>query len=274
MDLGNIDAQSLLEAIQRLQGESSADAIGSQSDDDLAIHALENRFSGNLAYSRSRGWHTFPADAHHWHADAEGDDVTATVQSMLRDLRRSERDQRKGKYLGSRQRRDNVVDMLKGLPEVRFAGEWDSEPYLLAAPNGVIDLRTGELRAGEPGQRITRAVTVAYDPEAEAPRWERFIAEIFAHDPELPGYVQRLLGYGITGSTREQCFAVLFGAGANGKSTLLTTLRELLGDHAVTVPCHSPGPVQALRPPARSGLRQSQALCGPPWLRGCRPAVR
>ncbi|CAL9530967.1 hypothetical protein SUDANB176_04051 [Streptomyces sp. enrichment culture] len=204
------------------------------SDDDLAMHALNTQFGGNLAYSRSLGWAIF--GDHYWARDSEGDDVIASVQTMLRELRKSEKDQRRSQYLGSRQRRDNVVDMLKGLPEVRYSGAWDAQEYLLAAPNGVIDLRTGELREGEPDQRITRAVTVAYDPAASCPRWERFIAEIFAHDPELPAYVQRLLGYGITGSTKEQCFAVLYGAGSNGKSTLLTTLRELLGDHAATVP--------------------------------------
>ncbi|MFF3464957.1 phage/plasmid primase, P4 family [Streptomyces sp. NPDC002619] len=236
MDLQNIDAQALLSALLQAQGDSSAEAIGTQSDDDLATYALDSRFGGSLAYSRSRGWHTFPDDGQHWQADPEGDEIVSTVQTMLRDLRKAEKDQRKAQYLGSRQRRDNVVDMLKGLPEVRYSGEWDRNPYLLAAPNGVIDLRTGEIDDGQPDQRITRAVTVAYDPDAKAPRWERFISEIFAHDPELPTYVQRLLGYGITGSTKEQCFAVLYGAGSNGKSTLLTTLRELLGDHAATVP--------------------------------------
>ncbi|MGW3779987.1 DNA primase family protein [Streptomyces sp. NPDC005091] len=236
MDLQNIDAQALLAALLQQQGDSSAEDLGTQSDDDLAAYALDRRFAGSLAYSRSLGWHTFPADAHHWHSDLEGDDVTSTIQTMLRDLRKAEKDQRKAQYLGSRQRRDNVVDMLKGLPAVRYGGEWDTDPYLLAAPNGVIDLRSGELRDGTPDQRVTRSVTVEYDPDATCPRWERFIAEVFAHDPDLPAYVQRLLGYGITGSTKEQCFGVLYGAGSNGKSTLLTTLRELLGDHAATVP--------------------------------------
>ncbi|WP_406717904.1 phage/plasmid primase, P4 family [Streptomyces althioticus] len=234
MDLSPETIAAALEQI--MQSASGNNTQGAMSDDDLALHALDTRFNGHLAHDRSRGWFHFPAHAHHWVNDADGDDVTATVQTMLRELRRTETDSAKAKSLGSRQRRDNVVSMLKGLPEVRYAGEWDAEPFLLAAPNGVIDLRTGALRDGEPDQRLTRAVTVDYEPAARAPRWERFVAEIFAHDPALPAYVQRLLGYGITGSTREQCFAVLYGAGANGKSTLLTTLRELLGSHAATVP--------------------------------------
>lgn len=232
----DLDTEKLEALLERLQAAPEADDIGTMSDDDLAIHALRNRFNGSLAFDRSRGWHSFPESAHHWHPDNEGDDVTSTVQSMLRDLRRDEKDQRRSQYLGSKQRRDNVVEMLKGLPEVRHSGEWDAHPDLLAAANGVIDLRTGEISAGSPSQRISKAVNVEYDPAAECPRWERFIAEIFAHDPELPGYIQRLLGYGLTGHTREQCFAVFYGEGSNGKSVLLTALRELLGDHAATVP--------------------------------------
>jgi putative DNA primase/helicase len=155
---------------------------------------------------------------------------------MLRELRKSEKDQRKSQYLASRQRRDNVVAMLKGLPQVTYSGEWDSAEHLLAAPNGVIDLRTGELHDGDPDQRITRSVSVPYDPAAECPRWRTFLAEVFAHDPELPAYVQRLIGYGAFGSNREQCFAVLWGEGSNGKSTFLTALRQIMGEHAATVP--------------------------------------
>jgi putative DNA primase/helicase len=126
--------------------------------------------------------------------------------------------------------------MLKGLPETRYSGEWDANPDLLAVPNGVVNLRTGVLDDGQPDQRITRAATVPYDPDAECPRWLRFLEEIFPDDPDMPAYIQRLLGYGITGRTSEQCFAVFYGAGSNGKSVLLTVLRKILGEHAATVP--------------------------------------
>ena len=143
MDLGNIDAQSLLAALQQLQGESSANDVGTMADDDLAIHALNNRFGGNLTFSKSLGWAMF--GEHYWTFNPDGDDVVSSVQTMLRELRKSEKDQRRSQYLGSRQRRDAVVDMLKGLPEVKYGGPWDHHEHLLAAPNGVIDLRTGEL---------------------------------------------------------------------------------------------------------------------------------
>ncbi|WP_245687132.1 DNA primase family protein [Streptacidiphilus griseoplanus] len=226
--------QQFLSMAQELNSQTQPD--GDMSEDDLAQHALETRFGGNLFFSRSKGWATFPAGNHFWIWDRHGDDVTAEVQTMLRELRAAERDQRKAQSLGGRTKRDNVVSLLKGLPDIRYSGEWDAHSMLLATPNGIIDLTTGDLTKGTPGQRITRVVNVEYDPDAACPRWEKFLDEVFEHDSELPRYVQRLLGYGITGSNKEQCFAVLFGEGANGKSTLLTVLRRILGDHAATVP--------------------------------------
>ncbi|WP_180685336.1 DNA primase family protein [Streptomyces gossypiisoli] len=233
MDLNSIDTGALLAALQELQAPTGPEAMG---DDDLALHALNSRFNGDITFSKALGWRYFPDGGPTWITDHNGDEVTGIVQTMLRDLRQSETDPRKSQYLASRQRRDNVVSMLRYLPELRYSGPWDSTEHLLAAPNGVIDLRTGELLEGAPDQRITRRVSVPYEPDALAPRWEKFVAEVFAHDPELPAYVQRLIGYGATGSNREQCFAVLYGEGSNGKSVFLTALREIMGEHAATVP--------------------------------------
>lgn len=105
---------------------------------------------------------------------------------------------------------------------------------MLSVANGTIDLRTQKLRDAQPDDLITRATEVAYDPKATAPRWLQFLTEIFAGDTELIRYVQRAVGYSFTGDTREQCFFILFGTGANGKSTFVETLCKLLGTHAET----------------------------------------
>jgi putative DNA primase/helicase len=110
----------------------------------------------------------------------------------------------------------------------------DAHPYLLAVANGVVDLATGELREGDPDDLITRGSDVAYDPDATCPRWERFLQEIFNDDQDLIAFVHRLVGYTLTGDTREHLLAVLHGQGCNGKSTLLEILKALLGDLATT----------------------------------------
>ncbi|WDM16701.1 DNA primase [Streptomyces lavenduligriseus] len=117
---------------------------------------------------------------------------------------------------------DGILKELPSVPGVpASADEFDARPELLSVANGTINLRTGAFHLHTPADMITKRLDVAYRPGAEAPRWEQFLTEIFPHHPELPGYMRRLVGYGITGSTGEQCFAFLHGAGANGKSAFL-----------------------------------------------------
>jgi putative DNA primase/helicase len=109
---------------------------------------------------------------------------------------------------------------------------WDADPFLLAVRNGVVDLRTGELRPGTPADRITMSCPVVYDPSATCPRWEQFIREIFDNDAQLISYIQRAVGYSLTADVSEQCIFLAYGEGANGKSTFLKTISRVLGDHA------------------------------------------
>ncbi len=116
------------------------------------------------------------------------------------------------------------------------APDYDRDPFLLTVGNGTLDLRTGELRKARPEDMITRATDIHYNPEASAPRWGEFQAEIFAGHMELMAFVWRAVGYSLTGDTKEQCLFILYGTGANGKTTFLETIRLLLGTHAATTP--------------------------------------
>jgi putative DNA primase/helicase len=116
------------------------------------------------------------------------------------------------------------------------ADAFDARPELLTFKNGTVDLRTGELREPDMRDMLTRLLDLDYDPAAIAPRWERFTREIFPANPELADYLRRLVGYGITGDTSEQCFVVLWGKGANGKSVLTDTLTSVFRDISKTSP--------------------------------------
>ncbi len=108
----------------------------------------------------------------------------------------------------------------------------DRFPDLFNCANGTLDLHSGELRDHDRSDFITRVATVAYTPEAACPLWEAFLLRCMGGDAELVRFLQRAVGYSLTGHTSEQTLFMLYGTGANGKSTFLETIRALLGDYA------------------------------------------
>lgn len=115
--------------------------------------------------------------------------------------------------------------------------EFDKDPWLLGVRNGVIDLRSGGLFPGEPGQLVSKQCSCAYDPDLDTSEWEQFLLDIYAGDQELVDFMQILLGYGITGFTTEHIFPFLIGRGRNGKSLFINAVVRVLGDYAAVVPC-------------------------------------
>jgi len=110
----------------------------------------------------------------------------------------------------------------------------DSNSWMLNCRNGTVDLQTGEMRSHEPSSYITKLAPVAYDPTAECPTWIAFLDRIFDANTDLIAFTQRLLGYCLTGDVSEQVLPILWGTGANGKSTMLGAVMETLGeDYAI-----------------------------------------
>jgi putative DNA primase/helicase len=112
----------------------------------------------------------------------------------------------------------------------------DRDPWLLNVANGTIDLRTGALRPHDRDDLMTKLAPVAYDPEATCPTWDAFLSRAMGGDAELVGYLARLVGYSLTGNVAEHVLVFLYGAGANGKSTFLSTIHAMLGDYATPAP--------------------------------------
>jgi len=212
----------------------------------VALHGSELRFD----HQHGR-WHVWRG--HSWAPDADGrayrlaksaarwrfahahalpdDEAAARVRTaQMAWARRSE----------SRYRIGAALEAAARLHPIALAGdEWNADPWLLAAANGVVDLRSGELRPGRPEDLIGFHSPVAYDAGARCPRWERFLEEIFEGDADSVGFMQRAMGYSLTGLTGEQAWFLLYGVGANGKTVLLEVLEEVLGGYAMSLPFSS-----------------------------------
>ena len=115
--------------------------------------------------------------------------------------------------------------------------ELDTDPWLFNCQNGTLGLmNTGELRPHQREDFITNTCLVDYGPSAEAPTWKAFLNRIMAGNQNLIAFLQRAAGMSLTGITSERVMFILYGTGANGKTTFLEALRGVLGDYALRTP--------------------------------------
>jgi len=132
-------------------------------------------------------------------------------------------------------RKKNVLELARiGADGLGITGEeWDREPWLMGCRNCVIDLRDGTDRPGRPADFIKTVAPVEWlGLHAPAPTLELFLSGTFDGNQELADYLQRLLGYCITGLTVEHVFPIFHGAGRNGKGTLFEVMAYVLGPFA------------------------------------------
>jgi putative DNA primase/helicase len=161
--------------------------------------------------------------------------------------------------------RRKLIDMIETastVPRIQIDLKLiDADKMLLGVANGVVNLAGGIFRPIKPDDYVTKRADVEFDETAGCPVFEQFIRRIFGEDDELIAFVQRAMGYTLTGRVDEQCLFFLHGSGANGKSTFLNALRGILGDYAVyTAP-------ETLMPRVGSGASPSSDLAR---LRGAR----
>jgi putative DNA primase/helicase len=110
----------------------------------------------------------------------------------------------------------------------------DHDLWKLNTPAGIVDLTTGNLSPPDPDALCTKSTGVAPDFSGHCPRWLKFLHEATNGDTDLVGYLQRLCGYALTGSTREQQLTFIFGPGGNGKGVFLAALSGIFGDYSRT----------------------------------------
>lgn len=122
----------------------------------------------------------------------------------------------------------------QALPEIAVTSDvFDTEPMILGTPLGPVDLETGELRPPDPLRYVSRSTSVS--PTSGTPdRWLRFLRESTGDDADMVEYLQRALGYGLTGLTSEQALFFIYGDGGNGKGVFVNVARRIMDDYAET----------------------------------------
>jgi putative DNA primase/helicase len=134
--------------------------------------------------------------------------------------------------LTSRRNREGILSDARSIAPVSLS-DFDRDKYLLNCQNGTLNLKNFALQQHNPADMITKMAPVKFDPKAKCSRWDCFIDEVMSGDTDTAVYLQKALGYALTGDTSYDCFFVLYGAKSrNGKSTLMETVAHLLGEYA------------------------------------------
>lgn len=126
-----------------------------------------------------------------------------------------------------------IAETMHHLPIL--PSQFDRYKMALNTPGGVVNLKNGTVHPHDSTHYFTKMTAVDYSNNADCPRWRQFLSEIFAGDKDLIRYIQKAVGYTLTGSTAEQCAFFLYGTGRNGKSTFIDTIRDVFGDYAANI---------------------------------------
>jgi P4 family phage/plasmid primase-like protien len=146
------------------------------------------------------------------------------------------------KQAKSNSRLSNMIKSSNSDPRVVVGVEqWDGSDHLLGVMNGVVDLKTGEKITGKPDLYITKRAQVNYTPGLRNVRWEQFLDYATGGDKELQEWIQKAVGYTLTGLSNQDVLFLVYGPSGSGKNTFVETIVKALGtdDYAGTLPSES-----------------------------------
>ena len=168
-----------------------------------------------------------------------GEEIIAQAQRLMADalskkdsakLKQADTLQKFGRSTLNRKKIADMLELFKSGNSIS-ANAFDADPMLLGVENGVLDLERGQLIQTEKELYICRSSNVSFDATATCPRWLQFIQEITCGDTAYGEFLQRIVGYILTGRTDEQVLFFLHGHGCNGKSTFMNVIQRLMGNY-------------------------------------------
>ncbi|MBF0548179.1 MAG: hypothetical protein HQM08_27330 [Candidatus Riflebacteria bacterium] len=202
-------------------------------------------FEGKAMHTPEMGWLIW--DKNHWKADERGvrDMFKFAVSEEIHkeiDKLNKKRDKESidligklSKWLKQSQGAKITTSGLQwAYSDACFRGyidDFDKDLYVFNVQNGTINLRTGEIKPHDPKDKITKISNIVYDKNATCPTWNKFLDRIFEGKKDLIRFIQKAIGYTLTGDIKEQVWFFLHGMGQNGKSKFIDAISRLLGDY-------------------------------------------
>ncbi len=227
------EVSGIVQSIMRYANDPSASALPTLTDTGNA-ERFQRLFGNDVRYAVELGW--FLWNGMRWVHDAGKkimEMAKITGKSIFLEATQAPEPAAVKKHANKSLQAPRLEAMIKLAETIEGiqmpAASLDDSPMLLGVANGVIELKTGKLRAADRDDLLTRHSPVEFDPKAKSPVFDKFIDDITCGDKKLAAYLQRVIGYTLTGLTKEQCLFFLFGSGANGKSTFLNIIKEVLG---------------------------------------------
>lgn len=143
----------------------------------------------------------------------------------------------RARWMESAQTLSNVLKIAAVNPAITVpASALDTDPWILNTPGGVVNLKTGAIKQADPRELVTKLTKVGPDATMPTPVWTQFLKEATGGDKEVEAYLQRFVGYALSGSIREQTVEFFYGPGGNGKGTFARVIRNILADYGVVAP--------------------------------------
>ena len=212
--------------------ESASSGLGLSEDTLARLLAENHRGYLHFDHDRKQWWR--------WLGDRWQPDTQQWSRHELREMARemsSNANARERITAGRASFVDGAEKLARADPLIAVSGDiWNDNPLLLGVPGGVVVLRNGRMREAKPSDFMTFQTPVAPSEAIGCPQWLDFLHDATGGDDQFIAYLQRLVGYCLTGKTHEHTLAFLYGPGGNGKSVFVNVIRGLLGDYAKVAP--------------------------------------
>lgn len=200
---------------------------------------LVDTYQSVMRYSEGLGW--FYWEGNYWKPDPERLEISelskriaAVVASEVRYY--TDDDTKQSELIGwakqtkSVARVSNMIKSANSDRRIRVpVSGWDAEPHLIGVLNGVVDLRTGELMTGRPDISITKRTAVAYTQGLRNIRWNQFLEFVTGGDKEYQDWLQRAVGYTLSGYNNQDSLFLVYGPPGSGKNTFVETVFNAMG---------------------------------------------